>query len=93
MSTTFADQPSRKRHLAAVGGTHAATAQQPGTWARPAVSPLLLLQVARAEKFAVDTERLVAGSDPVRAGVLLGQALAHLDAACDAFRVVTGTLR
>jgi hypothetical protein len=57
------------------------------------MSPLLLSQVARAEKFAVDVEGLVAGTDPVRAGVLLGQALAHLDAACDAFRVVTGTLR
>jgi hypothetical protein len=94
MSTTFADQPApEQRHLAAVGGRHAATTRPaprpvPAPADKPALTRAAGLRLDQAELFLLSLDNEMLTADSLRAAYLLGLAEVHLAGMIELVRAV-----
>ncbi len=91
--STITQPPPRKRHLAAVGGRHAAdTRPQPAPLPapdRPALTSSAALRLGQAELFLLSLDNEMQAPDGFRAAYLLGLAEVHLANLIELLRAVT----
>ncbi len=93
MHNTIAQGASPKRHLAAVGGRHAATRPQPAPAAPAERKPVLplhaRLNVGQARKYLLDLDTAAASNSPLLAMYLLGRCAEHLQVVLDVIDAAT----
>ncbi len=93
MATTIPDPRRRTRHLAAVGGRHAADGRpQPAPLPapdRPALTRSAALRLDQAELFLLSLDNEMQAPDGFRPAYLLGLAEVHLANMIELIRAVT----
>lgn len=91
MTTTVTQTTGRTRHLAAVGGRHAAIRPQPAPVAerKPVLALHARLNVEQARKYLLDLDTAAASGSPLLAMYLLGRCAEHLQAVLDVVDAAT----